>query len=282
MYYKKLQNSKNGFTLIELLVVISIIGLLSSVVLASLQSARDKGVTGAAIQFEDHTYHAFGASAVAIWGFDEGSGTTISDISGNNNNLTLITSTDWATAAQAFRGNSALSLPGSGSIHKATISNLKNFSTSNGSISFWIKPFDTNQFKYIFSDSTNHFIVMLNIEGTLTGSFINLYLGDGVQNRQASGQKISQYVNKWTHVVVTWSGSSFDMYFNGVKQVLTNSTYSAPTVSTSFTVGNDGGGASALSGYLDEMRVYTQSLQTAQVQQLYAEGLKTHSLANSK
>jgi prepilin-type N-terminal cleavage/methylation domain-containing protein len=35
-------NNKNGFTLIELLVVISVISLLSSVVLASVQNARDK------------------------------------------------------------------------------------------------------------------------------------------------------------------------------------------------------------------------------------------------
>lgn len=61
------RHGKNGFTLIELLVVIAIIGLLSSVVAASLNTARTKGQIGRA-QADLHNL----AIAVQLLGNDTG------------------------------------------------------------------------------------------------------------------------------------------------------------------------------------------------------------------
>ena len=73
---------KRGFTLVELLVVISIISFLSSIVLASLNTAREKGRLGAAMQFSAQLQHQQGK--MGYWSFNNGN---TNDESGFNNQI---------------------------------------------------------------------------------------------------------------------------------------------------------------------------------------------------
>lgn len=89
--------NKRGFTLIELLVVIAIIGILAAVVLASLNTARDKGANAAAKSSLNN------ARAQAELFYDDNSRTyTTVCTSGTNNISALLDGADNAvTAADA-------------------------------------------------------------------------------------------------------------------------------------------------------------------------------------
>lgn len=76
-----MKHRTRGFTLIEILVAIAIIGILASVVLASLNSARDKGVNSAVRQ------NIEGIRAQAPLYYDEAGGTY--EVDGDTNSVCI-------------------------------------------------------------------------------------------------------------------------------------------------------------------------------------------------
>jgi len=264
---------KKGFTLIELLVVISVIALLSSIVLAAVSTARDRAAIAAGNVFDTHTYQAFGANAVAVWNFNEGSGTAASDISGNGNTLTFSSNTMWSTQAKAFRGKSALLMSQS---NYASVAALKGFNTANGSITFWIYEVSVEPYKEIFCDYPDRYFCVYDTDGTNFIVFSNRPAGT---NQSIGAVSASSVLNRWTHVALSWSSGTMKMYVNGKQYTPTpNGIYT----NTSFTYSYISVGSNDYSStppILDDMRVYSQSLQTAQIEKIYAEGLPTHTVA---
>ena len=77
---------ERSFTLIELLVVISILGLLSSLVLVSLQGAKDQADIAKAQEFSHTVRVTMATDLVGEWRFDNNT----NDSSGYDNNGTIV------------------------------------------------------------------------------------------------------------------------------------------------------------------------------------------------
>ncbi len=95
--------NRRGFTLIELLVVIAIIGILSSIVLASLNTARGKGSDAAAKE----NLNNMRAQAELVY---DSSGQSYATVCANTNVTSALTSAGTAEGFGAWSGTSAATL----------------------------------------------------------------------------------------------------------------------------------------------------------------------------
>jgi len=199
---------------------------------------------------------------VAAYGFEEGSGTTVDDSSGNGNNGTVSGAT-WTTNG---RFGSALSF-GAGAL--VTVSNSPSIDLTTGmTLEAWVYPTSLNGswMNVIFKSngnpgSQNPSYVLQG--STPTGLTPSLFISSAPSNLATPS---ALPVNAWSHLAATYDGTTMTLYVNGAP-LASQSASGAMTVSTdALTIGGNAFSGQNWVGLIDEIRIYNRALTQSEIQ----------------
>jgi hypothetical protein len=234
-----------------------------------MNTQRKLMATIAAVMLLGMAGSALAAGERVWWKFDESSGTTASDSSGNNNagTLTNMVGTEWT----AGKSGNALSFDGVDDY--VTRSALSANIAGECTISLWMKrngnPLVNERLVCVGTSGGNGFNVFvapsgyagLDNEGGLTSELVST--GPSITN------------DAWHHIAATRSGtvpSTFKIYVDGVLKATDSNAANTLPALTRLRVGASFHPGSYYTGQIDDVRVYSRVLSGTEIQALSDSG----------
>ena len=195
---------------------------------------------------------------VAAFGFNEGSGTTVTDQSGNGNTGTISAATWAATGkygkALQFNGTSArVNVPDAASLHLTTGMTLEawvNPSTVNG-----------NWRDVIYKGNDNYYLEATSSNASKPDA--GLIAGGSYADAYGSAALTA---NSWSYLAETYDGATLRLYVNGTQVASTAHTGAITTSTNQLQIGGDSIYGQYFAGMIDEVRIYNTALTAAQIQ----------------
>ncbi len=187
---------------------------------------------------------------------------------GSTGTLTLMSTT---TSPVAGKVGQAFSFPG----NTNSFVNVGNGSSLNMTGSFtlsaWVYVTGGDADRDIFSKNAGSGNVAYLLEVSAGTSKVNLIAKVGGAIQALEGNTALS-LNKWYHVVATYNGTTLKLYLNGIEDGSLSASGAVEVIGSALTLGARVNGAERFGGKLDDMRVYSRALSTAEVQQLYING----------
>ncbi|HVW66654.1 MAG TPA: LamG-like jellyroll fold domain-containing protein [Candidatus Peribacteraceae bacterium] len=198
--------------------------------------------------FNNLTFGA-GRGLVGYWKFDDGTGATAVDSSGNGNNGTLVNGPTWSTDVPTTRFHDPYSLSFNGTSNYVSVPVGL---SGSGTISFWAKGGPVSNYPSWVNDAVSNNA----LEFGYIGSTIFIKAGPGL-----AGSYSQPSDGAWHLYTLTSNGTTGKLYIGGVYQ--TSASFSFASSSLYIAKGYNYFG-----GLLDDVRIYNRALTAAEVSAL--------------
>lgn len=198
-------------------------------------------------------------SLVAAFGFDEASGTSALDASGNGH-TGAVTGTLSRTTAGKFGG----ALVFNGTSTKVTVPDAADLRlTSAATLEAWVKPAQTST-KWrdvIYKGDDNYYLEGSSVPGGRPAAGVKA--AGVIREAFASG---SLATSVWAHLALTYDGTAVRLYLNAVQVASTAATGAIATSTNPLQIGGNSIYGQYFAGTIDEVRIYNVARTPAQLQ----------------